>query len=207
MLRLAFFSVFRASCEFAPSQLARLRCSNTLAYRFSSERETTRSLSESAEKGASASTTRAANEFAYFQTLSRLFNSLKMSNVDEFPLEFISWGPHLSWERTGNKNSSSLVNRETKHFHVVVVRWRNGNVPKSVMHVHACASGSRNKRNVASYWLQSLTGFKLCAATPKEHGTVQTWNEESSRSSRTTVKKCTKKRDARAKMLPLSPRG
>ena len=34
----SFFSVFRVSCEFAPSQLARLRCSNNLAYRFSSER-------------------------------------------------------------------------------------------------------------------------------------------------------------------------
>ena len=34
----SFFSVFRVSCEFALSQLARLRCSNNLAYRFSSER-------------------------------------------------------------------------------------------------------------------------------------------------------------------------
>ena len=32
------------SLVFAPSKLARLRCSNTLAYRFSSERETARSL-------------------------------------------------------------------------------------------------------------------------------------------------------------------
>ena len=91
----SFFSVFHASCEFVPSQLARLCCSNILAYRFSSERETARSVRESAKKGASASTT-AANEFSYFQTLSRLFNSLKMTNVDEFPLEFISWGLHLS---------------------------------------------------------------------------------------------------------------
>ena len=88
----SFFSVFRASSKFA-----RLRCSNTLAYRFWSERETARSLRESAKQGTPASTTTAAaNEFAYFQTLSRLFNSLRMSNVDEFPLEFISWGPHLS---------------------------------------------------------------------------------------------------------------
>ena len=93
----SFFSVFRASSKFAPSQLARLRCSNTPAYRFSSERETARSLRESAKQGTPASTTTAgANEFAYVQTLSRLFNSLRMSNVDEFPLEFISWGPHLS---------------------------------------------------------------------------------------------------------------
>ena len=91
------FSVFRASSKFAPSQLARLRCSNTPAYRFSSERETARSLRESAKQGTPASTTTAAaNEFAYVQTLSRLFNSLRMSNVDEFPLEFISWGSHLS---------------------------------------------------------------------------------------------------------------
>ena len=61
------------------------------------------------KKGASASTTTTASEFVYFQTLSRLFSSLRMSHVDEFPLEFISWGPHLSWERARKKNSSSLV--------------------------------------------------------------------------------------------------
>ena len=32
---------------------------------------------------------------------------------------------------------------------------------------HCCATlrRSRNKRNVGSYWLKSLTGFKLCATT------------------------------------------
>jgi len=161
------FSVFRASCEFAPSQLARLRCSNTLAYRFSSERETARSLRESVKKGASASTTTAANEFAYFQTFSRLLNSLKMSCVDEFPLEFISWGPHLSWERARKKNSSSLVNREIRHFHVIVVQWRNGNVPKSVMHVHACASAIKEQKKCWEFLAQKFDRFQTLRSKPQ----------------------------------------
>ena len=81
----SFFSVFRVSCEFAPSQLARLRCSNNLAYRFSSERLL--AVYVRVQKGSfRKSTTTTASEFVYFQTFSRLFNSLRMSNVDEFPL-------------------------------------------------------------------------------------------------------------------------
>ena len=32
---------------------------------------------------------------------------------------------------------------------------------------------SRNKRNVGSCWLKSLTGFKLCATTPNKRQGVQ----------------------------------
>ena len=67
----SFCSVFRVSCEFAPSQLARLRCSNNLAYRFSSERLL--AVYVRVQKGSfRKSTTTTASEFVYYQTLSRL---------------------------------------------------------------------------------------------------------------------------------------
>ena len=43
---------------------------------------------------------------------------------------------------------------------------------------YAWAIKERNKRNVGSRWLKSLTGFKLCATTPKntqQHATTCNW--------------------------------
>ena len=91
MVRLTFFLSFARVANSRPCNSR-----NFAAQILSTERETARSLRESAKKEASASTMTAENEFAYFQTLSRLFNLLRTSNAEEFPLEFISWGPHLS---------------------------------------------------------------------------------------------------------------
>ena len=46
---------------------------------------------------------------------------------------------------------------------------------KRIQHCCATLPRSRNKRNVGSFWLKSLTGFKLCATTLNnmQHG-VQT---------------------------------
>ena len=45
---------------------------------------------------------------------------------------------------------------------------------KRVQHCNATLQRSRNKGNVGSCWLKSLTGFKLCAATPNKTQGVQT---------------------------------
>ena len=50
---------------------------------------------------------------------------------------------------------------------VMNVRGPN-NVARAVKRIQHCCTTlwrSRNKRNVASFWLKSLTGFKLCATT------------------------------------------
>ena len=45
---------------------------------------------------------------------------------------------------------------------------------KRIQHCCATLRRARNKRNVGSYWLKSLTGFKLCAIRPFARG----FNEE-----------------------------
>ena len=45
---------------------------------------------------------------------------------------------------------------------------------KRIQHCCATLRRPRNKRNVGSYWLKSLTGFKLCAIRPFARG----FNEE-----------------------------
>ena len=56
-------------------------------------------------------------------------------------LQLISWGPHSSLERERKircRLFTSSKKREIRHFHVVVVQWRQRNVQKSVMHVQNC---------------------------------------------------------------------
>ena len=64
-----------------------------------------------------------------------------MSNVGEFLARFVSWGLHPSLERERKFRrllfTSSII-REIRHFHVVVVQWRQRNVQRSVMHVQSC---------------------------------------------------------------------
>ena len=105
--------------------------------------------------------------FAFFQTLSRLFQSAENVKCRQISLELISWGPHLSWERARKKNSSSLVNREIRHFHVIVVQWRNGNVPKSVMHVHACASAIKEQKKCWEFLAQKFDRFQTLRSKPQ----------------------------------------
>ena len=40
---------------------------------------------------------------------------------------------------------TSSTKREIRHFHVVVVQWRLGNVQKSVMHVQTCCFANLNQ--------------------------------------------------------------
>ena len=78
------------------------------------------------------------SEFAFFQSSSRL---LQVTNFVKFRWtlqKLKSYEPYpLSSEREGKlrrRLRSSSVKREKRHFHVVVVQTRQGNVQKGVMH-------------------------------------------------------------------------
>ena len=80
--------------------------------------------------------------FSCFFILHRVYsNSRKMSKVGEFPWSLIFWRPHLSLERerkVRRRLLTSSVKYEVRHFHVVIVQWRQRNVQESVMHVQSC---------------------------------------------------------------------
>ena len=109
---------------------------------------------------------------------------------------------------------SSSTKRENGHFHVVAVQWRQRNVQKSVMRVQSCCFTDlslwlfcRSSNIGHFFWGWILTDLSkvrkikrksLCCALVLH----KTWKWAFSRRSRAmTVKKCTKKRDARAKLL------
>ena len=80
------------------------------------------------------------SEFSLLQTLSRLFQLTHSSlNVGK---SFWSW--ILKHYQSSRKDKESRLvftsskKREIRHFHVVVVQWRQRNVQKSVMHVQSC---------------------------------------------------------------------
>ena len=63
--------------------------------------------------------------FAFFQTLSRLFQSAENVKCRQISLELISWGPHSSLERerkTRRRLFTSSIKREIRPFHVIVVQ-------------------------------------------------------------------------------------
>ena len=67
------------------------------------------------------------------QTLSRLFQFVKNVKDRRFSLELISYGPHVRLERERKiclGLFTSPIKREIRHFHVVVVQWRQRNVQK-----------------------------------------------------------------------------
>ena len=81
------------------------------------------------------------SEFALLQSLSRLFHFVYFVKCWQMFLELNSKGLYQSSGK--EKESCCLVfpsstKRELRRFHVVVLRRRQGNVPKSVMHVQSC---------------------------------------------------------------------
>ena len=81
------------------------------------------------------------SEFALLQSLSRLFHFVYFVKCWQMFLELNSKGLYQSSGK--EKESCCLVfpsstKRELRRFHVVVVRRRQRNVPKSVMHVQSC---------------------------------------------------------------------
>ena len=77
----------------------------------------------------------------FFQTLSRLFQFTENVKCERISLELISGGPDSRLEREKKirrRLFTFSINRESRHFRVVVVQWRQRNVQKSVMHVQSC---------------------------------------------------------------------
>ena len=80
-------------------------------------------------------------------TLSHLFHLVRSVKYWQFLLE-------LNFKRlyrsSGKEKGSrclvftSSTKREIRHFHVVVVQWRQRNVQKSVMHVQSCCLANLN---------------------------------------------------------------
>ena len=63
--------------------------------------------------------------FAFFQTLSRLFQSAENVKCRQVSLELISWGPqsNLEGERKILRHLfTSSIKREIRHFHVIVAQ-------------------------------------------------------------------------------------
>ena len=81
------------------------------------------------------------SEFAFFQSLWRLFLPTYFVNCRRTVLKQNFKGPYLILERE-IKFCRCLVTffikREIRHFHVVVVQKRERNIQKSVMHVQSC---------------------------------------------------------------------
>ena len=81
------------------------------------------------------------SEFAFFQSLWRLFLPTYFVNCRRTVLKQNFKGPYLILERE-IKFCRCLVTffikREIRHFHVVVVQKRERNIQKSVMHEQSC---------------------------------------------------------------------
>ena len=55
--------------------------------------------------------------------------------------ELVSWEPYSSLEREskiGSRLFTSSIKGKIRHFHVVVMQWRQINVQKSMRHVQSC---------------------------------------------------------------------
>ena len=77
----------------------------------------------------------------FFQTSLRLFHSPLNVKCGWNLMELNSWRPHPSLERErkiGRRVFTSSIERPIRKFHVLVVQWRQRNVPKSVMYVQSC---------------------------------------------------------------------
>ena len=79
-------------------------------------------------------------------TLSRLFYLVQFVKSWQFYLELNSKRLHRSSEKEESRCLvyTSSTKRSIRHFHVVVVQWRQRNVQKSVMHVQSCCFANRN---------------------------------------------------------------
>ena len=71
----------------------------------------------------------------------RLFQFTENVKCRRISLELIFWGPDSSLERERKirrRLFALSIKPEIRHFHVVVVQWRQRNLQKSVMHVQSC---------------------------------------------------------------------
>ena len=97
------------------------------------------------------------SEVALLQTFSRLFHLVHFVKCWQIFLELNSKILHQSSGK--EKESRCLVftsdstKRKIRHFHVVVVHWRQRNAQKSVMHVQSCCFANLNQfRFCRSRW-------------------------------------------------------
>ena len=86
------------------------------------------------------------SEFAFFHSLSWLLQPIYFVKCKRTLFEPNSKELYSSSERAERKFSlrlfTSSINREIRHFPVVVVQWRQRNVQKRVMHVQSCCFAS-----------------------------------------------------------------
>ena len=76
---------------------------------------------------------------------------------------------------------TSSRKRENKHFHVVVIHWRQRNVQKSVMHVESCCSANLDLYLFRRFRCRHRrrSGRRcLCATYGQKEGTVGVWGVE-----------------------------
>ena len=89
------------------------------------------------------------NQFAFFLTLSRLFQCAENVKCQRISLKLIPWGPPSSLERERklcrHSFTASSMKREIRYFHVVVVQRQQRNVEKSVMHVQSGCFANPNQ--------------------------------------------------------------
>ena len=81
------------------------------------------------------------SEFAFFQSLWRLFLPSYFVNCRRTVLKLNFKGPYLILEREMKFCRclfTFFIKREIRRFHVVVVQKRERNIQKSVMHVQSC---------------------------------------------------------------------
>ena len=85
--------------------------------------------------------------FRFLKYFSRLFQFTENVKCQRITLELISRGLHSCLERESKIRRSlfkSSIKREIRHFHVVVVQWRQINVQKGVMRVQSCCFANLN---------------------------------------------------------------
>ena len=81
------------------------------------------------------------SQFPLLQTLSRLFHLVQFVKCWHF---FLALNSKRLYQSSGKEKEShclvftSSTKREIRYFYVAVVRWRQRNVQKSVMHVQSC---------------------------------------------------------------------
>ena len=113
------------------------------------------------------------SELALLETLSRLFHLIKFVKWWQ---NFLELNSKRLYQSSGKENEScclvfpSSTKPEIRHFHVVVVQWRQTNVQKRVMCVQSCCfvnlnvlvfcrSRFRRRRRCLSSLLNSLKYF------------------------------------------------
>ena len=99
---------------------------------------------------------------ALLQNLSRLFYLVQLVKCSQFFVEFNSKRLYRS---SGKERGSPglaftfSTKRENRHFHVVIVQWRQRNVQESVMHVQSCCFANINR---SLFWRSCWRRRRCC---------------------------------------------